>query len=466
MLLGIGRETDLERAVFGGEWLAKFLWNNACGIYRLDELETTLLDKISPCELQSSGLRRPELHIASELYGFGGHTRLLNSLMVEASDVLITRPGSDGHIIKVLGIDPSRIHTVKEGSAMERIGQVASVAGDYERIVLHIHPDDVVCALALRLLRRSRPNAQILFVNHSDHTFSVAIGVADFVLEISSFGWALRESRGTEQRSSFIGIPVDARAPSKKVRRVPGLLLSGASPHKFRPIAGASLPRAMRTVLQELPETRMIVIGPRKRDWWWWPLKLRFGRRVRTYTLATHANYLSSLQTCSVYIDSYPILGGTAFTEALLHGCNVAGLVGLGLGYGAADSLRSGSATQLADHIRGLLAQELSLISRQETIRARARRFHCPRAVRDRLDATGNNGALNQPPPDFANVAFHRSFEDSWSKSIRLIVPGFRNRRNLHVVPELAIKMISQFGSTSAALTVLLKACVAAFRTR
>ena len=74
--------------------------------------------------------------------------------------------------------------------------------------MLHIHPNDVACAVAVRFAKRLHPAIEVCFINHADHVFSVGIGAADRVFEISTYGWGLRPMRGTEATSSFIGLPI------------------------------------------------------------------------------------------------------------------------------------------------------------------------------------------------------------------------------------------------------------------
>ena len=449
MLVAIQRETDIERAVLISEWLARFLFSNYFGVYRLDQLEEVLVSKVPSQTIVISAQRKAELHIASELYAHGGHTRLLKALVAQGRnnpEVLLTRVADRKHILDILAIADSRLHIVDGSSARQQVHQIASIAAGYEMVVLHIHPDDVICALALHSIKRSGHKIHIAMVNHSDHTFSVGIGLADVLLEVSTFGWALRASRDTEGKSSFIGIPIQTGPISEGDVRVPALLFSAGSAYKFKPNARASLPASMRVVLQQVPSTRLLVVGPRRTDYWWWSLKLRFWNRVDISNRVPHEDHLRHLKNCDVYVDSFPITGGTAFTEALLHGCNVAGLVGPSFGYGAADSLRSRTAEALTNHIAGLIGGVDTIISRQQEVRAVAAHFHFPAAVRKRLDETRNSGILHQPPTEFAINVPYRSFETTWAQASKVMAPGFRTSRQLRVFPTIVVHLSKAFG--------------------
>ena len=469
MLAAIRNEPDFERAVLMSEWLARFLFSNACGVYRLDELEAVPAARLPLLSFPTRTDREPELHIASELYTHGGHTRLVKALISEIpanAAVLVTRPATRASLLSILGISDERLHVVDVGDARHQVEQIASVVAGYKRVVLHVHPDDVICCIALRSLRRAQVDLQVALVNHSDHTFSVGIGLADTILEISTFGWALRQSRGTEDKSSFIGIPLYSAPAADGPSVIPGMLLSAGSSYKFKPQAERSLPAVLSSVLKDIPEARLLVIGPKKIDPWWWLLKLRYRNRVAIQQRIPHADYLRQLQLANVYLDSFPITGGTAFTEALLLGCNVAGLMGASLGYGAADRLRSRDAVSFTKQIADLIDQREATLAAQREVRAAAARLHAPAAVRARLNKSCDDHVLFPPPEDFILDVPCRSFEQAWLQQRSVSAAGFRTARQARVLSVVAVRLARAFGLQAASLMPLFARAVFALVTR
>lgn len=469
-MLDIERDADWERAIARAEWLARFLSMNFCGTYRLDDLEVGLAERVSlpTPALTGSTPTGTELHIASQLYSHGGHTRLLRSLLTEAQngcDVLLTREAAQESSAQLLGLDPRRLLIAHGRTTFERVADIARVVSNYQTVFLHIHPDDVTCAVALYLINCGNSRPVVHFVNHSDHTFSVGLATVSTVLEISTFGWALRYERNTADRSSFVGLPIRSAGRNVATPPVPSRLLTAAEPYKYKPYGAASLPRVAESVLQRLPDAHLSVIGPRRFDYWWWPIRMRFPSRVRVQGRVSHPSYLDVLDGSGVFIDSYPITGGTAFTEALLHGCNVAGLLGESYGYGTADSLKDASESAFVERVCRLVAQDPSELSEQARIREAARTFHEPAAVRRRFEASSAAGSLLLPPPEFVSSVPFRSFEAAWSAESTIRVPGFRTRREAGLVFGLLARLFQAFGvSASRPILVLAKAMYARLR--
>ena len=212
----LGAKEDINEAFAVSEWLATYLWENASGIYRLDQLEETLVAKLelklNDCMMTSIPLPG-ELHVATELYRSGGHTPLAANLIRSshsAVDVLLTRMEDVQLAADLLQVPNDRIRSAGTvGDMPLRVKALVEVMLQYDRVILHIHPNDVACAVAVRFAKRLRPAIQVCFINHADHVFSVGIGAADRVFEVSAYASSLRADRRTEAISSFIGLPIE-----------------------------------------------------------------------------------------------------------------------------------------------------------------------------------------------------------------------------------------------------------------
>lgn len=414
---------DAETGQQLAHWLATWLWKNTTGIYRLDVLETTLMRKLaleSPGHLPISCADREEVHLATEVYAFGGHTALMRHLMQEAPtppDVILTGM-SDATAAGIrLNVPESRVSVLPPSTDLR--AQVMDLAGrlsPYRRVVLHIHPNDLVSALAIRVLRMQAPSVHVQLVNHADHAFSVAIGSAHRILEISRYGWALRGKRGSLQTSSFIGIPITstgARPPFPHPIKA-AQFLTGGSSYKFRPINGMSLPAAFARLLQRHRNHRVTAIGPKRGDWWWWPLLARYPGRVKISRLVPKETYQQLVGECTVYVDSHPLLGGTALPEALMRGGLVAGMRGLAWGYSPSDELISDSVDAFILQCEELANANPMHLATQRVVRDRCIQFHAPDAVRRRMESSAS-GHLVVPPDTTAPMPDPTSMERSWS---------------------------------------------------
>ena len=83
LLALIERESDLDAAARMAEWLALYLWENPCGLYRCDRLEELILSRCAQHGAHAPVLTAPsdgELHVASQVFRAGGHTPLMRFL--------------------------------------------------------------------------------------------------------------------------------------------------------------------------------------------------------------------------------------------------------------------------------------------------------------------------------------------------------------------------------------------------
>jgi hypothetical protein len=426
----VRREPDFQISILIAEWLASFLRHNYCGLYRFDDLEEVLVAKIDKAQLNAPHLNtKDEVHVASEIYGWGGHTPLMCKLvnsMPSRPDVLITRPSSKQVNLKILEISDDRLVVVtKAPSFLDRIIEIFNILTFYKKIVLHIHPDDIVCAVALRLVRIFNPSIDISLVNHSDHTFSVALGVVDRVFEITAYGWSLRSAKGLIKKSSFMGIPIDGLEKPFPLNRDMNSALSVGASYKYKPIFGRSLSKIVYQLLQHKTSLKVTIIGPKKSDWWWGSLSFFQHKRFVCMSHVSREDYLERLAKIGVYIDSYPISGGTAFPEALLSGAYVLGLKSNAAGSSFADLLRFENTYDLVSGFDELLVTNSKFRLFQDYIREKVRSFHSITSVIDRIELARNNNVCIDISEEL--VMFHPevSFESLWTNSRSVYFPRF-----------------------------------------
>ncbi len=434
VLVRLSESQNVESAFALGGWLATLLWKNHSQIYRLDELETTLLEMVPPPLASTPGPRESveaEVHLATEIFRSGGHSPLMAHLIRHADrpvKVLLTRMQDTDTAAQVLGVSPHQVQSAGHlTDSVTRLHELVRQLVANNRVIASLHPNDVLGAVALRMAKRLRSDLQIGFVNHADHVYSAGIGAADTVFEISTYGWSLREVRQTESCASFMGIPIKPHASNQRNALDQGgpSFLSGGSPYKFRPLPGMSLPPVLSNLLASHPDSTLTVLGPKGRDWWWWPLRIQRGGRVRIQPAVPKEQYQQLLNSCTIYIDSHPIPGGTALPEALMAGCDVAGIQGVVWGYSPADELLSPDPQGFLDACKRLLQQDATALTRQEGTRTRCRQLHDPAAVRHRLEAAFSGQRLLPPFGNIPATQEHcRLLESVWNREGRLIHPG------------------------------------------
>jgi len=458
---------DTDFALMLGQWLARFLTANFCAVYQLKDIEEHLARRIGDIEVLLSGEIEDCVHVASEVYAYGGHSRLMRNLLSASEKaarcVVLTRPADPVGAAGILDVQTENIGICRAPSESSRVVELVAMLLKYRTIVLHIHPDDVIAAVAVALVKRLQPGRLVCFINHSDHTFSAAIGHADFVFEVSGYGWSLRAARGTVHSSTYLGIPLRAQEKASDMP-VSGRILTGGSAYKYRPSGSRSLPGLLMSLLDRNSAVHVVAIGPKASDAWWWRLKSRFPSKFKRYARIPHQDYVRQLSDCSVYVDSYPVTGGTGFTEALIAGADVAGIRGGPNGYGVADALRSSNAAGFVDDVERLLRRDPAALAAQAKVRARARELHAIEAVHARFTAAIATGDLVPLPAELACDDYDFDFRTEWAKRGSPVCVGFAGRRELALLPALLGCTLKTLGSTAFAITLVAKASVGTAR--
>lgn len=430
LLKRIEQEPDVHQALTAGTWLSRYLWVNCCGIYRCDELEQILLAKLPPLPAFRPVHQGPELHVASMVLRKGGHTQVMKSLMRQASvppRALITWPIDIGEAAAILEVDPSRVQLIApQADKLADLAQIVECMLAYDHVVLHIHPDDVLCALAVRLAKIIRPDLVVAFLNHADHVYSAGIGAVDKVFEISGYGWRLRPQRQIEDRATFVGIPIQAPAEKPPSQATQHYALTGGTAYKYRPFAGRSLPPVLRQLLKQDRSLSIRILGTRSKDYWWWPLRIAGRKRVHMMKSLPRAAYLDLLHNCAYYIDSYPWTGGTAFPEALMRGVPVVGLNGGGSGYSCADSLRVNSTAEFLRTCDLIGQRDPQMLGKQAAARAQCIAFHAPAATRARMERGLSPGFIEVPPPAVLPPHEMPTVAQDWLQSARSVTPPMK----------------------------------------
>ncbi|MFK0095477.1 hypothetical protein [Pseudomonas sp. NPDC090592] len=359
----VDAQPSLPQALELARHYGSLCWSMGSVVYDSFELERKLAGRFAE-EYRFAPATVPPmkdtLHVASELYLTGGHTRLMEKLagMHECPpDLMITRPTPTDVIHKVAEHFACLHDVSDQPSDIERICHMIKLMVDYKRVVLSIHPDDIAAVVAC-LLAKTVSDVTIYLVNHADHTFSFGSAAADFYFELSSYGRRVDGLKTISGRKSFLGIPVNGRPVN--VRQLPStaanqnelVFFSAGSDVKFKPREGVDIRPLITALLQRHPSATFVVVGPNVwRDTWWWRMKLCFGARLKLLKIMPYEDYLALIRDASFFVDSHPMPGGTAFAEQLLAGRRCIGLVSPYQGYSPAEKMKSADVDTVCDRV-------------------------------------------------------------------------------------------------------------------
>jgi hypothetical protein len=345
--LEIGHASTQAKAIEFASYYGLFAVCNFAPLYDGGHIEEKFLSRFrDDLPLPGAAPSKECIHIISCSYQAGGHTRLMERLAgmhKNLPDLMITYESNVEY--NQIGTPPlfDSIFDMSAFSSGEKLKAMLSICSGYRNIILHIHSNDFIAAIAARLSKQNGIS-KVYFVNHADHLFSFGRGSADCVLEVSAFGEALGKARCPELISSFIGIPLPADWDSIDFQSESSArksILTSGSFWKFKPKLGLSLPAIMSNTLKNYPGIEFTVLGVRPfRDYWWWTLKMMYPARVTLRDSVPFSEYKTLLNTHSFVLDSFPIIGGTAFPEAIISGKIAIGINSPVSGYSPADQLR------------------------------------------------------------------------------------------------------------------------------
>ncbi|SEK62577.1 hypothetical protein SAMN05421666_0711 [Roseovarius nanhaiticus] len=433
--------------------LGRLHWDNISGLFGDDELETRLFDRwkselpVLSSRTTSGSKPRKWVFVLSRASAAGGHSRLMKQLSsglarydIEQSFV-VTHRATFG----VLNSFPDRLQNgvVLKGPLENRLRSLYTTLLNADVILLLNNPDDIGAALAARALRKM--NKCVLFVNHADHVFSFGPGAADTVLEICATGWNTTAERRLPNSQSFMGIPlVEADSETVPIRcNTSGPILSIGGPGKYKPTANLNFASFLERILSLVPND-VVLIGPSKKEDWWADLSRKYSGRVHLMGIQPPETVNSEFKRASCYIDSFPMDGGTVFSEAIMNGLPAFGLNRkAALGISPADALRCDGVDQLVVNISHYLntgerPAGLDIVQNQ------IREEFSNKAVADRLfEAASGTYA---PLPDFLVAMGNRSPDynaEHWRENGNLYCPK-RSWRKLSI--GMKIRMLRSIG--------------------
>jgi hypothetical protein len=405
-----------------GRLFGSLAFMNDAGVYADDALVRSFAERFPSSDTSRSAPDREIVHVISDAYRFGGHTRLMERLAaahVPPADVVITRSTQVAFARERPGLfatitDLSRLRSV------ERLEQLTRELARHRIVVLHNSEDDFVAAVAA--WRARQRGSSVLLMNHADHHFSFGREVAETILEVGPQGHSLTKRHLPGKPSFHVGIPLSG--PRREMEPAPPKLgsihlLSGGAGWKYRPELGLSLMPVIEQLLEARPQLTVSIIGVRRRDRWWWPLKLRHPWRVHLSRVLPYERYMRTLASAHVLLDSFPVPGGTAFPEAIWTGKFTCALQSPLAGLTPADTLRVPGVRELIEILDRPAAHRERLVQCQALLEE----VHGMPAVQRRyLAALEGRGA----PPD-AFASFDTTFlSRAWEARGRIELPSPR----------------------------------------
>jgi len=337
---------------------ARFAWYNHPGMFQSADLEVLAAqigEHLPPPHGTGVELTGHVVHVLSQAYAAGGHTRLvwrwIENDATRINSVVLT--GQQGipvpqQLADAVAASGGRIVSLGEASSnlLVRAAELKRIAeSGADTIVLHVHPYDVVPSIAL-----VNVPARIVFLNHADHVFWVGGAISDVVADIRPAGQQLSIAERNRSGSLSTIVPIPLTAPPATDKRLArerlGLahdavvIISIASGYKYGASPGHHFVDIHRDFVLAHPEVVLLVIGPTS-DGRWQVVSDETGGRFRAVGMVQGLeDYYGA---ADIYVDSIPFASLTSLLDAAVRGIPV-----LALSQTVADSVLTSNDLSLA----------------------------------------------------------------------------------------------------------------------
>lgn len=327
---------DLERVLRSAVIAGNLGWRAPTGFLNDPELERLVIDTAraggDAAHVDGGRTSGRVLHVLSEGYGIGGHTRLAWRWMERdsrRSDVALTNQVGPlpAPLAQAAAQSGGQVFDLRAGSAAltGRVEALRRLMDQADVVVMHVHSWDAV-ALAAAALPGPRP--PIVYENHADHAFWLGLGCADVVMDHRAAASQLSgELRGVRRdRLGLLPLPIDdpnypgdrnALRAALKLQPRDVAAVSVASAFKMAPLWGRGFDDLLLPALKAHPRLKIFLVGAPPEGQW---AKLAARFQGRLHALGPRSDLESIFPAMDLYLDSYPVSSGTSILEAAAAG--------------------------------------------------------------------------------------------------------------------------------------------------
>lgn len=332
------KEKNINTKLKFANHYAKYCSQNRVGFFQDLKFEKELGNisleyKINTFEIKNNYTERT-LHIATKVYSSGGHTRVINNWInfeEKNQDLLIIN--SEGSQIeswleKTLKKNAGKIILLQQKNILEKAKELFNIAQSYERIILHIHPNDIIPILAFS---NSKIIERIYFYNHADHIFWLGVTINKCVLDLTSEGKELSLKKRGIINSEVLSIPLEEKQHESEtidinkiyelynIKKNSKIIFSMATEYKYNTILDYNFFEFLKKLSPFLIKNDIyfLVAGPNLRNKSWKSIYEYSKKRVIPLGVVSKEKVKKIWKIIDLYIDSFPINSYTCLLEAI-----------------------------------------------------------------------------------------------------------------------------------------------------
>ncbi len=331
-------DKKLSLAICGAKY---FVYNNS-GYFTSSVLEQFFIDFAKKIKVDIKNINYTKnsfLHVMTQGYQTGGHTRVIERWIENAQNDQI-------HSVVLTNKNDSVLNTLQNNiknkngkyielknslSLEEKAIELRKLAMEYEYVILHTHMEDPLPIIAFGVEEFTRP---VLLYNHASHMPWLGKSIADLVLDIEKDDEVTKIKRGIID-TYFLGVPAKKinltttnKTESRKKLNLPldkKIIITSGAESRFRVISGNSFTDYLKNITDE--NTFCYAIGIKRKNKEWGRVKKETNNRIIPLGfIPFDKGYLDYIRSADLYLDSYPLCGGTATIDAISQGIPVLSL--------------------------------------------------------------------------------------------------------------------------------------------
>lgn len=348
MVTDAGVYSSLNKSAVSIRRAADFAVSTGTGVYRSQYLELLLLNMADRLARKKTPKRRGVLHVMTQAYKSGGHTRVVERWIEHDShncrhSVFLTGQGKLSTPQKLLTLTHASggqlFRSFHFMSIVSKAQTLQKMAQEYDFVVLHTHMQDPVATLAVGAKNFS---ASVIYYNHADHRFSLGMSAASVVAETRSWGKNVSVLKRGITESVVLGIPLQYDMTEHYTKNfstraklnipVTGkVIFSAASEHKFIPFQEFNFLDTVVKILLQKPDAYLLLVGVGK-NFLQNNLKNIDGgeavsARIQVVSVVEEKLFIDYLMTADLVLDSFPENGSTMLMDCVAHGLPVVSLM-------------------------------------------------------------------------------------------------------------------------------------------
>jgi glycosyltransferase involved in cell wall biosynthesis len=311
------------------ERLSYSAWYNFPGYYTSNAIESIIRNiasktlKFTKQKTAESGQDKT-LHIFSEISYVGGHSKLIFSWIENdknSSHYLLSTWQDQQQVSEIAESYNYKINNnlfafEKDLNILEKAQKIIETLenNDFRRIVLHIHPHDVIPSMVFSSEMLQYP---VFFLNHAEHTYWLGAPVIDFLLQIRESN-LIKDSKNRNipvEDQFFLPIPVDESFTLKKTERKTFHILSIGRESKYEPNETYNFYEAALKIVEKFENVVFTIVGisdmneNRK--------KYQHERLILVHPTREINKYI---EDADLYLEGFPIPSFTSLLEPAMAG--------------------------------------------------------------------------------------------------------------------------------------------------